>query len=293
MRYSVSHRTTYQYHSPVAVSHHLLRLRPRDGAHQHTLDFNLQSEPAAAVMDFRQDYFGNQVAFITIEGPHREWTITSRSQLEVLDKPKTDPAATPAWETIRDLCRGDALAACAEACEFIFPSSLVPLRAEFKQYAEPAFLRSRPVLEAGIELMGRIHRDFKFDTEATTVATPVDQVLRQRKGVCQDFAHLQIACLRAVGLPARYVSGYLETMPPPGQSKLLGADASHAWVQLWCGEAGWVDLDPTNNLLPAARHITLGWGRDFGDVSPLRGVLVGSGSHQLKVAVDVNQVPES
>jgi transglutaminase-like putative cysteine protease len=140
--------------------------------------------------------------------------------------------------------------------------------------------------------MHRIHRDFQFDPQATTVATPLEQVFEQRSGVCQDFAHLQIACLRAIGLPARYVSGYLETTPPPGKPKLTGADASHAWVQLWCADAGWIDLDPTNDLLPAERHITLALGRDFADVSPLRGVLVGSGSHHLTVAVDVTPILE-
>jgi len=152
---------------------------------------------------------------------------------------------------------------------------------------EDRMAASRPVLEAAVDLMQLIHDDFKFDPQATTVATPLEQVFRARRGVCQDFAQLQIACLRAMGLPARYVSGYLETLPPPGKPKLLGADSSHAWLQLWCGEAGWVDLDPTNNLLPTERHITVAWGRDFADVSPLRGVLVGSGTHQLQVAVDV------
>jgi len=291
VRYSIIHQTTYEYHNAVSVSHHLLRLKPRERPHQRILEYHLQSEPAAAVMDSHADYFGNQVSFLTIEGPHRQLTVTSRCQVEVLIPPQIEPAVTPAWETVYAQCRGDACNTCAEACEFNFSSPLVPVRSEIKQYAAPAFSSNRPILEAAVELMARIHQDFKFDTQATTVATPVEQVFRQRRGVCQDFAHLQIACLRAVGLPARYVSGYLETVPPPGQPKLIGADASHAWVQLWCGEIGWLDLDPTNNLLPAEHHITLGWGRDFADVSPLRGVLVGSGNHELKVAVDVNQVP--
>src|SRR4029077_8744208 len=153
--------------------------------------------------------------------------------------------------------------------------------------AEPSFAPGRPIAEAALDLTRRIYTDFSYDRRATSVSTPGDEVLALRRGVCQDFAHLQIACLRALGLPARYVSGYLETVPPAGRTKLLGADSSHAWIQIWCGADGWIDLDPTNNLLPAERHITVAWGRDFADVSPLRGVLVGSGSHQLKVAVDV------
>ena len=288
MRYSISHRTSYEYNDAVSVSHHLLRLKPRDLAYQQTLAYNLSSEPVPALLEAHSDYFGNQVSFMTIEGPHRQLTVTSQCEIEVQGKPAVDEASTPGWETVRDLCRGDVYSACGEASEYCFPSSLIAVRSEYHDYAAPRFAPGRPVLEAALELMDRIHSDFEFDTQATTVATPLEQAFRQRRGVCQDFAHLQIACFRTLGLPARYVSGYLETVPPPGQSKLAGADASHAWVQLWCGTQGWVDLDPTNNLIPDQRHITLAFGRDYADVSPLRGVLVGSGTHRLKVAVDVN-----
>jgi transglutaminase-like putative cysteine protease len=293
VRYYITHQTSYEYHEAVSVSHHLGRLRPRESAFQSTLEFSLTSDPRSAVLNSYEDYFGNTVSFITIEGPHRQLMIASRCRVDVKEKPLPRSAETPHWESVRAHCRGDVYETCGEACEFSFPSTFTPIRPEFLDYASPSFTTGRPVLEAGIDLMQRIHSDFKFDRTATTVATPLEQVLRQRRGVCQDFAHLQIACFRAVGLPARYISGYLETVPPQGQPKLVGADASHAWVQLWCDEAGWIDLDPTNNLLPAERHITLAWGRDFGDVSPLRGVLVGSGNHQLKVAVDVNQVPDN
>lgn len=293
MRYAISHRTTYGYPDSVSVSHHLLRLQPRALSFQQTRAYALHSEPAPAVFETHPDYFGNPVSFITIEGPHRQFSVAANCEVEIGSKPIPDPAATPAWEFVRDLCREDDYSVCGDACEFFYASALVSVRSEFKDYVLPSFAEGRPILEAGIDLMARIHADFTFDPEATTVATPVEQVFRQRRGVCQDFAHLQIACFRALGLSARYVSGYLETVPPPGQPKLVGADASHAWVQLWCGAAGWVDLDPTNNLLPNDRHITLAWGRDFADVSPLRGVLVGSGKHHLSVAVDVNQVPET
>jgi transglutaminase-like putative cysteine protease len=233
------------------------------------------------------DYFGNTVNFVTIEGPHRQLTVHSKCEVEVTARPSVAAETTPGWEQVRSACSGDEWNGSNGACEFSFASPLIPLRREFSQYASRAFPPGKPILEAGIDLMRSIHADFEFDSHSTTVATPLEQVFRQRRGVCQDFAQLQIACLRALGLAARYVSGYLETVPPPGQIKLIGADASHAWIQLWCGQAGWVDLDPTNNLVPGERHITLAWGRDFGDVSPLRGVLVGSGSHHLTVAVDV------
>jgi transglutaminase-like putative cysteine protease len=292
VRYSISHKTTYEYNNLVSVSHHVIRLQPRTRSYQHNLKYQLDAEPLPARVDSHQDYFGNHLSFVAIEGPHRRLVVSSQCQVEVLTKPAVAPADSPPWETVRELCRGDAYNSAVEACEFAFPSPLIPVRPDFAQYAAPAFSAGRPFLEATIELMRRIHHDFKFDPAATTIATPLEQVFRERRGVCQDFAHLQIACLRALGLPARYVSGYLETVPPPGRLKLVGTDSSHAWIQIWCGAGEWIDLDPTNNLLPADRHITVAWGRDFADVSPLRGVLVGSGSHRLKVAVDVTPLGE-
>lgn len=287
MRYTISHQTTYEYSNVVSVSHHLIRLQPRELPYQRTASYHLEAQPTPVLLDSHVDYFGNFVSFVTIERPHRQLLVSSQCQVEVLPKSIPEPDSTAPWETVRELCRGDAYNSGAEACEFVFASPLIVLRPEFMQYAAATFPPGCPVLAGAVELMRQIHQDFVFDATATTVATPLEQVFRDRRGVCQDFAHLQIACLRALGLPARYVSGYLETVPPPGRPKLLGADSSHAWIQLWCGPLGWIDLDPTNNLLPAERHITVATGRDFGDVSPVRGVLVGSGSHQLKVAVDV------
>jgi transglutaminase-like putative cysteine protease len=292
VRYSISHKTLYQYANPVSVSHHLIRLKPRELPYQRTLSYQLTAVPVPALIQSHQDYFGNTVNFVTIEGLHRQLEVGSRCEVEVSRNAWPLPASTPPWETVRELCRGDVYNSAAEACEFTFSSPLVSPREDFADYAALSFPAGRPLLEAAVDLMRRIHTDFKFDPQATTVATPLDQVFRQRRGVCQDFAHLQIACLRALGLPARYVSGYLETVPPPGRPRLLGADSSHAWIQLWCGDSNWIDLDPTNNLLPADRHITLAWGRDFADVSPLWGVLVGSGDHKLKVAVDVTPQEE-
>jgi transglutaminase-like putative cysteine protease len=196
--------------------------------------------------------------------------------------------ATPPWETVRDACQAEKLTPGSDAGMFRFASAMVPVGPEFAAYARQDFPPGRPVLVGVIALTARIFDEFKFDPRATDVATPVAEVLRKRAGVCQDFAHLMIACLRSLGLPARYVSGYLETAPPPGQKRLVGADASHAWVSVFCGDdAGWVDADPTNNLLPGERHITVAWGRDFADVSPLRGVTLGAGGQRLEVAVDV------
>jgi transglutaminase-like putative cysteine protease len=285
--FDITHTTTYDYRSPVTVAHHLMRLAPRRLRRQSRLAHALDLQPAPASLSSHTDYFGNETAFIIFEGAHRQLRVTARSRVAVGAAYIPDAAETPAWESVRNLCRTDLSARVLEAGEFTFGSPLVPLDTPFTDYARESFPAGRNLLEAVLDLTARIHRDFKFDPTATTVATPLAQVLEQRRGVCQDFAHLQIACLRSLGLPARYVSGYLETVPPPGLPKLLGADASHAWVSFFCPGVGWIDVDPTNNLLPSIQHITLGWGRDYGDVSPIRGVLVGGEEHTLNVAVDV------
>jgi transglutaminase-like putative cysteine protease len=291
VRYQIIHKTVYDYDNPVSVSHHLVRMTPRELPRQHFLQREMLGEPKPTLLTSHEDYFGNTVTFITVEEPHRRLLLTAKSEVEVTTAPPPAPESTPSWESVRELCLGSTLNVAREACEFAFPSTLVPRSPEYANYAAESFPAGRPLLDAALHLMGRIHKDFKFDAKATTVATPLEQVFRQRRGVCQDFAHLQIACLRSLGLSARYVSGYLETLPPPGKPKLIGADASHAWLQVWCGEAGWIDIDPTNNTLPGERYITLAWGRDYTEVSPLRGVLSGSGRHQLNVAVDVLPLP--
>jgi transglutaminase-like putative cysteine protease len=290
VRYEVTHRTSYGYDNAVSVSHHLVRLTPRELPRQHCLAHALEVQPPPTQAHERLDYFGNPTGLLIVEGPHRDFQVTARSVVEVAPTQLPDAEQTPPWELVRDLCRGDRLTAALEAVEFTFNSPLVPRHPAYAQYAAAAFRQGRPVLDAMLELTGRIHRDFKFDPEATTVATPLDEVFRQRRGVCQDFAHFQIACVRSLGLPARYVSGYLETLPPPGKPRLVGADASHAWLAFFCPEVGWIDLDPTNNVPPSERHITLAWGRDFSDVSPIRGVLTGGGSHRPAVSVDVKRV---
>jgi transglutaminase-like putative cysteine protease len=225
--------------------------------------------------------------FVTVAGAHRQLQVISRNRVAVTPPFIPDATETPAWESVRGLCRTDRSVRVLEAGEFMFASPLAGSDPVFAAYAEPSFPSGRPILSAVLDLTNRIFNEFKFDPTATTVSTPLAQVLEKRRGVCQDFAHLQIACLRSLGLPARYVSGYLETLPPPGQPKLVGTDASHAWVAFFCPGIGWIDVDPTNNLLPSMQHVTLGWGRDFSDISPVRGVLTGGENHALSVGVDV------
>jgi len=288
MLYSVSHRTIYDYDQDVVLSHHLLRLTPRPLASQMCHEHGIETFPQPATRSEHTDHFGNPSCFVTVEGAHRQLEILSRSLVEVLPHDVAiTPQGTSSWEIIRDQCSAANAKPAVEPTEFVFGSPLVPLREDFADYARPSFGVGRPILDAARDLCGRLHADFRFDPRATTVMTTVPEFFKARRGVCQDFAHLMIACLRSLGLPARYVSGYLETAPPPGQPKLAGADASHAWVSLWCGDAGWLDFDPTNNLMPSDRHLTVAWGRDFGDVSPVRGVILGAGQHDLRVAVDV------
>ena len=289
--FEIQHTTSYEYHAPVTVSHHLMRLTPRALPRQRLLEHGIEVHPTPAATNLRVDYFGNDVTFATIEQTHRQLSVTSRSRVAVSPAFIPESSETPAWETVRGMCRVDRTTSVLEASEFTFASPLIPVAPEFADFASSSFETEKPILEAVSDLTARIHREFRFDATATTVSTPLAEVLEKRRGVCQDFAHLQIACLRALGLPARYVSGYLETVPPPGQTKLVGSDASHAWVSFFCPGIGWIDVDPTNNLFPSMQHITLGWGRDYSDVSPVRGVILGAGKHALKVAVDVVPLP--
>jgi len=288
--YQITHRTSYVYTSEVTVSQHIARLHPRTFPGQTCLAHELEIVPKPSQITTHKDYFGNTTHFFTIAGAHRELTVTTRSTAEVVAREWPQPDKTPAWETLIEP-RETSLP--LEAHEFIFPSAYVPHLPALADYARPSFPPGRPLLEAAADLMRRIFTEFTFDPTATTIATPLETVLQKRRGVCQDFAHLQIGCLRSLGLPTRYVSGYLETLPPPGKTKLVGADASHAWLQLYVPGFGWVDLDPTNNILAGARHITLAWGRDFDDVSPIRGVIEGGGKHSLSVAVDVSPIADS
>ena len=228
----------------------------------------------------------------SILSPYTEMRVISRSEVDI-EAPQRAvvPEKSPAWERVREQLQYHGRVPYPQATEFSYASPYTPLGAEVQAFAREVFEPGQPMLAAAIALMHHIHEEFTFDPAATSVATPLVRVLSERRGVCQDFAHLQIAALRALGLPARYVSGYLLTDPPPGQPRLIGADASHAWVSVWCPEHGWVDLDPTNDVLPTIRHITLAWGRDYGDVSPLRGVVLGGQGHRLHVGVSVFPIP--
>jgi transglutaminase-like putative cysteine protease len=281
MRYEVVHTTEYEYSETVAVSHHVARLRPRSLANQECLQHELTIEPPAAVTSTYEDYFGNGVTFFAMQGAHKRLTIRARTTMALTAPSLPDPAQTVPWEAAVDQA-----ALPLEALEFAFPADLIAA-SELREYAAASFSAGRPIMEAVVDLTERIHGDVTFDRKATTVATPLEDVFRSRRGVCQDFARLEIACLRSIGVPARYVSGYLETVPPPGRPRLLGADASHAWLAVFCPEVGWVHVDPTNNLLPSGTHVTLAWGRDYSDVSPVRGVILGGGQHSLAVHVDV------
>ncbi len=288
MKYELIHRTRYVYEGIVTVSHHTARLAPRPLPAQRCPWHELAITPVPVGRGVHADAFGNVTTYFELEGSHGELEVIARSFVEVFPSVHPIPSTTPPWEAIRGACEEGKLLAFSEAGGFRFASPMVPTGKEFADYARGDFPAGRPILEGVMSLMGRIFKEFKFDSSATDVATPVSEVLKNKAGVCQDVAHLMLACIRSLGLPARYVSGYLETKPPPGKVRLTGADASHAWVSVFCGEqAGWVDADPTNNILPNERHITIAWGRDFSDVSPLRGVTLGAGGQKLQVAVDV------
>ncbi|MFM7179898.1 MAG: transglutaminase N-terminal domain-containing protein [Verrucomicrobiales bacterium] len=291
MRYRVTHRSCYRYASPVTVSHHLAHLAPRALPSQLCPWHRLEISPVPVARSTFADAHGNLTTYFEVEGAHESLTVTSTSFVEVRPSAAHDADSTPGWDDITRACDAEKLNADAAAGEFRFASPMVPLGGDFADYARPSFPAGKPVLACVSDFIARLHAEFRFDTRATDVATPVAEVLVNRAGVCQDFAHLALACLRSIGLPARYVSGYLETLPPPGQEKLIGADASHAWIAVYCGgEAGWIDADPTNNLLPGSRHVTVAWGRDFSDVSPLRGVTIGAGDQLLEVSVDVTLI---
>jgi len=290
MIYKIVHRTTYKYKYPVSMGSHVACLKPRTLARHRVAQSELQIVPSPAVMTERFDYFGNHQHFFTIEEPHQELIVESRSRV-VMEETAFDPhLASPPWEEVVRNLPEDLSPEALEAYQFRFESPRIRLRPEFARYAQQSFLPGRPMVEALLDLTSRIHREFRFDSKVTTVRTPIEEVFRKKRGVCQDFAHIQIACLRSINLPARYVSGYLRTYPPPGKARMVGADASHAWVSAFCPGIGWVDVDPTNDVVPSTGHVTIAWGRDFGDVSPLHGLILGGGAHTLKVGVDLEAV---
>lgn len=282
MRYDVTHTTEYDYSESVAVAHHVARLKPRDLPHQECVHHELAIAPAPAVTSTHEDYFGNLVTILALQGAHTNLVIRARSTVTVTAPYLPPPGDTPPWEAATDRAQLP-----FEAVEFVFDSTSSRSQFIVEAFARASFPEGRPLLEGVVDLTARIHDEFTFDPKATTVATPLTEVFASRRGVCQDFARLEIACLRSLGIPARYISGYMETVPPPGTPRLVGADASHAWLSVYCPGIGWIPVDPTNNLLPSDTHVTVAWGRDYNDVSPIRGVILGGGAHALQVHVDV------
>lgn len=284
MIYRLRHVTTYQYDHAVDLAAHLLLLTPRPMTHQRVTRAALVVTPAPSHVTEAADHFGNQATRVFLDVPHERFEVVAEALVEVRFPDPPSPSATPPWEDVA------AAARCSDAAEFVFPSPLAPIVAAATGYAAASFPAGRPVLAGLLELMGRIRRDFSYRPGVTGIHTQVTEVLAERRGVCQDFAHVMVSALRGLGLPARYVSGYVRTLPPPGGVARRGADQSHAWAEAWMGpEHGWVGLDPTNDIVVRDEHVVLAWGRDFGDVSPLRGVILGGGEHGLWVAVDLEE----
>ena len=290
MIYRIVHRTTYKYKYPVSVGNHVACLKPRSLPRHQSARSELRIQPRPATRTERVDFFGNRLCFFTVQEPHKELVVEARSEVAMEGNGTPWLQQTLPWEEVAKSLPDDDSPAGLEAYQFGFESPRIRVQPQFAAYARESFTPSRPMQEALLDLTARIHKDFRFDSKATNVRTPTEEVFKKRRGVCQDFAHLQIACLRSLNLAARYVSGYLRTYPPPGKPRLIGADVSHAWVSAYCPGIGWLDMDPTNNVVPSDGHVTLAWGRDYGDVSPLRGLILGGGAHTLKVAVDMEPI---
>lgn len=287
--YRIHHNTTYHYTSPVRVCHNLVMLTPRSDQHTKVLSHKVLVRPVSPTLRKREDYFGNVVYAFSIDESHRQLMVSSTARVRVNERPI--PVGNVSWTQIRQAVATQEDPRWLDACRFAFNSPRIQAASEFAAYASQSFMPGRDIIDAGLHLSMRIYREFKYDVHSTHVGTPTSVAFAQRSGVCQDFAHVQIACLRSLGLCARYVSGYLRTLPPPGKERLIGADQSHAWVSLYCGaEIGWVDFDPTNNCLAGINHIPIAWGRDYTDVTPMRGVFLGGGEHRMEVSVDVSPV---
>jgi transglutaminase-like putative cysteine protease len=285
VKYHIHHETRYRYSESVSSSQHDMHLLPRELPHQRCLWSKLTIEPMASVCQERLDYFGNRACHMVLSHAHVSLTVRSESLVDVRTRDEPPAENDRAWEAAAEEASTNHER--IDVQEMTFASPLITPWPELRDYAKESFPAGRPTLQGAIDLMARVHRDFTYDAKATTIATPIVDVFNKRRGVCQDFSHIMIAGLRALGLAARYVSGYLVTTPPPGRPRLVGVDASHAWLSVYSPHFGFVDLDPTNNIVVGDTHVTLAVGRDFSDVTPLRGVILGGGKHELHVAVDV------
>lgn len=289
MRYRIVHKTQYSSLERVSVGHNEAWLTPRVTPTQACYSHRIEITPTPSVMMTRFDYFQNITTQFAFNQGYDKLDVTSINEVAV-HAPQASTQTPPTWEAVRDAVRAHHTNDEFNALEFIFDSPRCRVRTEFADYARPYFPVGASVVEGITNLMRRFHGDFQYDSTATTTSTPVEQVFRYRRGVCQDFAHLLISMLRSIGIPARYVSGYMRTLPPPGKPRLVGADASHAWLAVYCGPLGWIDIDPTNNTFPTLDHITIAWGRDYMDVAPLKGVYIGGSSPRLNVSVDVAEI---
>lgn len=297
-RYDIRHTTAYRYSDSVPVCHNEIHLAPRNLPTQRLLSTSVEVEPQPTHLATRVDFFGNTVGLFSVDEPHERLVVTSSSRVEV-DPPRDWQAFAPLpWESIRDRLQHDIGPAALDARQYTYDSPLVRRSPQLAAWAADSFAPSRPWAEAVVDLTRRIYREFTYDPTATTTSTPVEEVFGLKRGVCQDFAHLQIACLRSLGLAARYVSGYLSNErrvqgtagEGANDAGMVGADASHAWLSCWGGEEGWLDVDPTNDCTAGTLHVTVAWGRDYADVSPIKGVCVGGGSHAIQVAVQVSRI---
>ncbi|HTQ37653.1 MAG TPA: transglutaminase family protein [Pirellulales bacterium] len=287
MKYNVIHITRYMYTDTATLCHNQAHLTPRESARQKCTSCKLDIHPGPAMVRAWADAFGNTATYFSIEQAHRELSVVAKSQVEVLGSPNPPDPQLLSWEDAVERLESPELRAQHDPGVFLCRFNSASNGDEVRKYGAQSFARQRSLFDAVLELTMRIYADFRYDPAATSISTPPAEILQRRRGVCQDFAHLQIACLRSLGLSARYVSGYLVTKPPPGKPKLVGADATHAWVSVYFPDWGWVDFDPTNRQLADADYITLAWGRDYADVSPIRGVFLGGGAHYMTVSVDV------
>jgi transglutaminase-like putative cysteine protease len=291
MRYKIRHTTEYIYQDAVSTGHNRLCLVPLNLPYQTCLSSDVKIVPVPDELTYRTDYFGNTLLFISIYKEHSQLEINSESIIEMQNRVSADQAFNShvGWRDVREQI-GAQSEIHADVIQYVLPSNHVPYSEEIRLFASDCFPEDATLWGGCQALMQKIFKSLEFKPGFTTVNTPVESVLKSRKGVCQDFAHLMIACLRNMGLPARYVSGYIETMPPPGKEKLVGSDASHAWVAVYFPDIGWVEFDPTNNLLPSSKHVTVAFGRDYFDVAPIKGIIFSSGNQNIIVKVDVNRL---
>ncbi|MEM9445503.1 MAG: transglutaminase family protein [Verrucomicrobiota bacterium] len=290
MRYRVDHHTHYSYSEPVVYSDHATHLIPRELSHQSVTSSQVTISPTPGFQENTFDYFGNSVTAFTLNEAHSELKIDLSHTIDINPQPDSLLSTSTAWNLVPSTLQNQPSEEHLHALNFCYPSAYVPYQECLREWGKKLFKNKLPIHELALLLTQKIYDEFTFDSTATTVSTPIEEVFESKRGVCQDFSHLMIACLRNYGLPARYVSGYLETDPPPGQEKVLGADASHAWVSVYCTNLGWIDFDPTNDCIAKDRYITLAWGRDYLDVSLIRGALTGGGNHTIKLAVDVTKI---